>query len=371
MASSKFYIPTTLTTSGGLINVANPVDGSNLVYSSSAPAGFVATTRAIPIGIVRMYVSNTAPLSRVISTTGTIGSITGAGPWTATITGMSSTSNLAVGDSIAATSGTGSLFGGTPSSVVVASIVSSTSITYTVTGGTTPTAGTVTNVGRVKYLLCAGQSLNTYTYRHLHAVISNKYGGTAYSAGTTDQVGAATTFSLPNFTDNFFPFGNTANTSLPTTANLGPTTGDISHSHGLTISRTASSGNVDHAHTSNTAQDNNHTHTWPSLNSANSGSHSHNIANTSVSHDHTYVRTGVLVGGVTGGASGNHTHNIGGPTASHNHNVSNNGGHAHGTSDEGGNHSAHNYDVGMANQSLGHSHAVSTALGIFFYIRFQ
>lgn len=368
MASSKFYIPTTLTTNGGLINVAGAADGSNLVYSSSAPAGFVSTTRAIPIGIIRMYASNTAPLDRVISTTGTVGSITGTGPWTATITGMSSTSNLAVGDAISATAGTGTLFGGAPSSVVVASIVSSTSITYTVTGGTTPTAGTVTNIGRVKYLLCAGQSLNTYTYRHLHAVISNKYGGTAYSAGTTDQVGAGTTFTVPNFIDNFFPYGNTANTSLPTTADLGPTTANISHSHGLTINRTAGSGDTNHAHTSSTPQDNNHTHNWSS---ANSGSHSHNWANTSVSHDHTYVRTGVLVGGTTGGASGNHTHNIGGPTASHNHNVSNNGGHSHGTSNEGGNHSAHNYDVGMANQSFGHSHAVSVALGIFFYIRFQ
>ena len=176
MAASKFYIPTTLTTNGALINAASAIDGGNLMYSSTAPAQFSATARAIPIGIIRMYASHVAPLDRVISATGTIGSITGSGPWTATITGMTSTSNLAVGDAIAATSGTGTLFGGTPSSVIIASIVSSTSITYTVTGGTTPTAGTVTNIGRVKYLLCAGQSLNTYTYRHLHSVISNKYG---------------------------------------------------------------------------------------------------------------------------------------------------------------------------------------------------
>jgi len=78
---------------------------------------------------------------------GTIGSsITGTGPWTATITGMTSTGGLVVGAPLTATAGTGTLFGGSPTSVVVASIVSSTSITYTVTGGTTPTAGTVTSI---------------------------------------------------------------------------------------------------------------------------------------------------------------------------------------------------------------------------------
>jgi hypothetical protein len=81
----------------------------------------------------------------VISTTGTIGAITGPGPWTATISGMSSTAGLVVGSIISATNGTGTLHGGSPTSVVVTS-VASTSITYTVTGGTIPTAGTVANI---------------------------------------------------------------------------------------------------------------------------------------------------------------------------------------------------------------------------------
>lgn len=49
-----------------------------------------------------------------------------------------------------------------------------------------------------KWKLCNGQALNTYTYRALHAVISNIYGGTAFLEGTTDQSGATTTFNLPN-----------------------------------------------------------------------------------------------------------------------------------------------------------------------------
>ena len=88
----------------------------------------------------------------IISATGTIGSITGSGPWTATITGMSSTTGLSYGLPITATAGTGTLFGGTPTSCVVASIVSGTSITYTVTGGTTPTAGTITNLTASAYV---------------------------------------------------------------------------------------------------------------------------------------------------------------------------------------------------------------------------
>lgn len=59
---------------------------------------------------------------------------------------------------------------------------------YTYAGASTPTG----------YLLCDGNPYNTYTYRNLHAVVSNIYGGTAYLAGTTDQPGAVTTFLVPD-----------------------------------------------------------------------------------------------------------------------------------------------------------------------------
>ena len=45
---------------------------------------------------------------------------------------------------------------------------------------------------------CYGQALNTFTYKDLHAAISNTYGGTAYTAGVTDQSGATTTFNVPD-----------------------------------------------------------------------------------------------------------------------------------------------------------------------------
>jgi hypothetical protein len=75
-----------------------------------------------------------------------VASVSGTGPWTATITGISSTAGILVGQNITATAGTGSLFGGSPTSVLVASIVSGTSITVTVTGGTIPTVGTITAI---------------------------------------------------------------------------------------------------------------------------------------------------------------------------------------------------------------------------------
>lgn len=85
-------------------------------------------------------------LHEVIAASGNIGSITGTGPWTAIITGVSSTAGLVVGNPLSATFGTGSLYGGNPTSTVVISIVANTSITYTTTGGTTPVVGSITNI---------------------------------------------------------------------------------------------------------------------------------------------------------------------------------------------------------------------------------
>ena len=53
------------------------------------------------------------------------------------------------------------------------------------------------------WLPCDGRELNTFTWRRLHAVISNTFGGTAFVAGTTDQDGATTTFNLPDLRGQF------------------------------------------------------------------------------------------------------------------------------------------------------------------------
>jgi len=81
-----------------------------------------------------------------IGSTATVGSITGTGPWTATLTGLTTTSGVTLGAVLTATSNVGSLYGGSPTQVVVTSILSSSSLTYTVTGGSTPIAGSIANV---------------------------------------------------------------------------------------------------------------------------------------------------------------------------------------------------------------------------------
>jgi microcystin-dependent protein len=63
------------------------------------------------------------------------------------------------------------------------------------TGSVMAFAGSVAPNG---YFVCNGQSVNTYTYRDLHAVISDTYGGTAYNAGVTDDPSATTTFNVPD-----------------------------------------------------------------------------------------------------------------------------------------------------------------------------
>lgn len=149
--------------------------------------------------------------SATVSTTGTVGSITGTGPWTAVITGMSSTTGLVPGSSINATAGTGTLFGGVPTSVLVQSVDSLTQITYVVTGGTTPTAGTVTNI----------------TTTGATDVTAN--GGGITLKGTTDKTiiwdGTNWSFNQPinTSTGNTFKINNTSVLSSTAVLGLTPT----------------------------------------------------------------------------------------------------------------------------------------------------
>lgn len=66
-------------------------------------------------------------------------------PWYATVTGMTTTTNMVPGSAISATNGTGS-FGSGNTSQLISSVPSGTSIIVIVTGGTTPVAGTVSNI---------------------------------------------------------------------------------------------------------------------------------------------------------------------------------------------------------------------------------
>lgn len=110
----------------------------------------------------------------VISTTGTVGSISGSGPWTATITGMSTTTGMTVGDEISATAGTGSLGGGS-GTYTVASVVSNSSITFTATGGTVPTAGTVTAIKLINQTVQSNAVLQTWAEGYVYGSLREYY----------------------------------------------------------------------------------------------------------------------------------------------------------------------------------------------------
>jgi hypothetical protein len=107
----------------------------------------------------------------VISATGTVGVPTGTGPWTVTISGLTTTTGFVIGDAVAATAGTGTLTSG--GAAVITGIPGGTSITVQVTGGSIPVAGTVTNVARVTAgTVQTNQVLQTwpegYVYNSLH-----------------------------------------------------------------------------------------------------------------------------------------------------------------------------------------------------------
>ena len=111
---------------------------------------------------------------QLISTTGTVGSIVGAtSPWQATITGMSTTTGLAPDDIITATTGTGSLGGG--GAYTVLTVVNNTSITFTATGGTTPTAGTITNLYLADQTVQSNAVLQTWPEGYVYATLMEYY----------------------------------------------------------------------------------------------------------------------------------------------------------------------------------------------------
>lgn len=111
----------------------------------------------------------------VISVSGTIGSITGAGPWQAQITGMTDVNGLAPGDKITATAGTGTIGGGAGGVYTVVSVDSTTSITYSAVGGTTPTAGTVTDVSLTDQTVQNNAVLATWSEGYVYATLREYY----------------------------------------------------------------------------------------------------------------------------------------------------------------------------------------------------
>jgi hypothetical protein len=81
---------------------------------------------------------------------------------------MVSTEGLEIGDEIYATDDTGSLGTGT---ITVLTVVNSTSITFTCTGGTTPIAGDVTDVYETNVDVQSNSVLSTWPEGYVYATL--------------------------------------------------------------------------------------------------------------------------------------------------------------------------------------------------------
>jgi hypothetical protein len=132
--------------------------------------------------LINLYYYKAWPLlfspidDEIISTTGTVGSISGSGPWVAQITGMTTTTGFEVGSLIAASNGTGTI--GSDGVYEVTSIDSATSMSYSATGGTAPVAGTITNIALLENTGRVVQSnavLQTWSEGYVYASLREYY----------------------------------------------------------------------------------------------------------------------------------------------------------------------------------------------------
>lgn len=172
------------------------------------------------------------------------------------------------------------------------------------TGALMPYAGSAAPTG---YLLCDGSSVSSSTYLALHAVVSNTYGGSAYTGA------AGLSFNLPDLRGRL-PMGagtgtglNASGTGAPSgTAQTARTRGQWlgEETHLLSISEIPS-----HSHTANTGSAGSHSHTMAAgISLASTGlaspllasvagsqyifASSGTITNTVASHQHTITAEG-------------------------------------------------------------------------------
>jgi len=147
------------TTFNALTTTGNVIIGGDLTLN-----GTTTTINSNTLVVDDKNIELGSVIAATISATGTIGAVSGSGPYTATITNMASTTGLIPGQTITATAGTGNFGSGV---VTVVSVASATSITISST--LTFTAGTVTNI--------LGQAANDTTAN----------GGGITLKGTTDK----------------------------------------------------------------------------------------------------------------------------------------------------------------------------------------
>ena len=158
------------------VNVPAVIRGKfSEVYNNYQFLPYIAEGDLINLYYYKAWPLLFAPVTdEVISATGAISSITGTGPWTFTVGGMTGVGDLEVGDTIYATPAVGS-FGAAPGVTVVTSIINSTSITATTTGGTGPNGGTVTGITQTGLLVQNNAVLQTWPEGYVYATLREYY----------------------------------------------------------------------------------------------------------------------------------------------------------------------------------------------------
>lgn len=180
-------------------------------------------------------------------------------------------------------------------------------------GGSAYSVSQLANVDSNGFSPCDGRALNTYKYRELHKVVSNYFGGTAYSAGVTDSSTAITTFNVPTLNAELSYIAGSSDAILPKTD-----AGSNTHTHATNTnaSGNTTSGSFPHSHsvalTYNGGGDHGvgHGAAWVGVNATSA----HNAAVTkndgscagaAINHSHTSIYRENIAGN-----SGNHAHSV-------------------------------------------------------------
>ena len=130
--------------------------------------------------LINMYYYKAWPLlfspvnDELVSDVGSVNPISGSGPWLISITGMTDTSILTVGDHITATPGTGSLGTGFTTATVT-QITSSTSIQVSVVGGSSPAGGTITDITLIDVTVQSNAVLQTWAEGYVYSTLREYY----------------------------------------------------------------------------------------------------------------------------------------------------------------------------------------------------
>jgi Chaperone of endosialidase len=160
----------------------------------------------------------------------TLGNVNGS-PWYATVTGIPNTTNMVPGSAVTSTPGTGN-FGSGGSSYVISSVPSSTSIVVQATGGTTPVAGTVTNIiqsSNDAYAVGGGIKLygttnHTLTWTNAANGPSNGNANPAWVSSEGLMISSSNGFGIQSTGNSTF---NMITNSQVSTLNFGTTTANV------------------------------------------------------------------------------------------------------------------------------------------------